>query len=54
MSDKDLTSFYTRKDILGNEYQPAQELRFTEIATFMRTPRVDSLEDVDIGIIEFF
>ena len=51
MSDKDLTAFYSRKDLLGNEYQPAQELRFTEIATFMRTPRVDTLEGVDIGII---
>ena len=51
MSDMDLSAFYSRKDILGNEYQPAQELRFTEIATFMRTPRVETLEGVDIGII---
>ena len=51
MSKSDLQSFYTRRDILGEAYEPAQELRFTDIPTFMRTPRVDSLEDVDIGII---
>lgn len=47
----DLQDFYTRRDILGEPYQPAQELRFTDIPTFMRTPLVDSLADVDIGII---
>ena len=51
MSDNDLKSFYQRQDILGEVYEPGQEPRFTEIATFMRTPRVSSLEDVDIGII---
>ena len=51
MSESDLKSFYQRNDILGEAYDPIHELRFSEIPTFMRTPRLDSLADVDIGII---
>lgn len=51
MSDADLESFYSRRDILGEVYEPMQALRFTEIATFMRTPLVSDLAAVDIGII---
>ena len=51
MSAADIKAFYQRQDILGETYEPGQELRFTDIATFMRTPRVSSLDEVDIGII---
>ena len=55
MSDMDQDAghkaFYQRRDILGEVYEPGQEPRFTDIATFMRTPRVESLDEVDIGII---
>lgn len=47
----DIKAFYQRRDILGEVFEPGQELRFTDIATFMRTPRVESLDAVDIGII---
>jgi guanidinopropionase len=51
MSDTDLESFYQRTDLLGNHYNPARELRFAEIPTFMRAPLVRDLEQVDIGIV---
>jgi guanidinopropionase len=51
MADSDLKAFYQRQDILGEVYEPMQALRFTEIPTFMRTPLVNDLESVDIGII---
>ena len=51
MSNTDQKSFYQRKDIIGEPYEPMQAPRFTEVATFMRTPLVESLEGVDIGII---
>jgi len=51
MSSRDLKSFYQRRDILGESYEPMQGLRFTEVPTFMRTPLVEDLTDVDIGII---
>ena len=51
MSNADQKSFYQRKDIIGEPYEPMQAPRFTEVATFMRTPLVESLEGVDIGII---
>ena len=51
MSNKDLESFYQSTDLLGEAYNPAQELRFAEIPTFMRAPLVRDLEQVDIGIV---
>ena len=51
MSDRDLESFYQCTDLLGETYNPAGELRFTEIPTFMRAPLVRDLEQVDIGIV---
>ncbi|MDH3673277.1 MAG: agmatinase [Gammaproteobacteria bacterium] len=51
MSDNQLSAFYQRQDILGESYNPAQALRFTEVPTFMRTPMVSNLHGVDIGII---
>ena len=51
MADSDLKAFYQRQDILGEVYEPMQALRFTEIPTFMRTPLVNDLKSVDIGII---
>ncbi len=43
---------YRRPDIAGGgDYQPMQEPRYAEIATFMRAPLAASLENVDIGLI---
>ena len=35
----------------GDAYDPMQEPRFAEIATFMRAPLADSLDDLDIALI---
>ena len=51
MIKSDLASFYQSTDLLGETYNPAQELRFAEISTFMRAPLVRDLSQVDIGII---
>ena len=51
MSNTDQKDFYQRTDITGESYEPMQAPRFTEVATFMRTPLVESLDGVDIGII---
>lgn len=51
MVKKDLADFYRSTDLMGKDYNPSQELRFTEIATFMRVPLVRDLEQTDIGII---
>jgi len=51
MSNADQKGFYQRTDITGEPYEPMQAPRFTEVATFMRTPLVESLDGVDIGII---
>lgn len=48
---KDISGFYQRTNILGETYEPMQTLRHTEIPTFMRTPFVTDLSQVDIGII---
>ena len=50
MTDQTIKAFYQRQDILGETYDPMQQLRFTELATFMRVPSVNHLTDVDIGI----
>ena len=51
MSNTEQKDFYQRTDITGEPYGPMQAPRFTEVATFMRTPLVESLDGVDIGII---
>jgi guanidinopropionase len=51
MDKADLENFYQTTGLLGEPYNPALELRFAEIATFMRAPLVRDLEQVDIGII---
>ena len=43
--------FYNKKKHDGDEHNPMSEPRFTEIATFMRAPLVESLDEVDIGLI---
>ena len=44
--------FYTKKPpVIGDEHDPMSEPRFSEIATFMRAPLVESLDNVDIGLI---
>ena len=43
--------FYKKKRPDGDERNPMSEPRFTEIATFMRAPLVESLDHVDIGLI---
>src|SRR6266852_6559935 len=41
-----------KSDVVGSDhYDPMQEPRYTEIATFMRAPLARSLVDVDIGLI---
>ena len=37
--------------VTGESYDPRFQPRFTEIATFMRAPMAESLDDVDIGLI---
>ena len=51
MASTEHRSFYQRRDITGESYEPMQGLRFSEVATFMRTPQVSDLSEVDIGII---
>ena len=51
MASTEHRSFYQRRDITGETYEPMQGLRFSEVATFMRTPQVSDLSEVDIGII---
>jgi guanidinopropionase len=48
---KGIGNFYQQTNILGETYEPMQTLRHTEIPTFMRTPFVTDLSQVDIGII---
>ena len=43
--------FYKKKRSDGDERNPMSEPRFAEIATFMRAPLVESLDNVDIGLI---
>lgn len=40
-----------RPPVGGDKYDPMQEPRFSEIATFMRAPLADSLDNLDIGLI---
>jgi guanidinopropionase len=51
MNRKDLDAFYQTTDLLGQTYNPAKEVRFAEIPTFMRAPLMKDLSQVDIGII---
>ena len=44
--------FYSKKPPVGGDKgSPMREPRFTEIATFMRAPLAESLDNVDIGLI---
>ena len=44
--------FYSKKPpVGGDKVNPMGEPRFTEIATFMRAPLAESLDNVDIGLI---
>ena len=44
--------FYTKRSpVKGDKHDPMSEPRFAEIATFMRAPLADSLDNVDIGLI---
>ena len=44
--------FYSKKPPVGGDKgNPMREPRFTEIATFMRAPLAESLDNVDIGLI---
>jgi len=40
-----------RPPVGGDKYDPMQEPRFSEIATFMRAPLAESLDNLDIGLI---
>lgn len=41
-----------KKDVISGEfYDPQKRPRFNEIASFMRAPVAESLDDVDIGLI---
>ncbi|MES9815511.1 MAG: agmatinase [Candidatus Thiodiazotropha sp.] len=50
-SNKHIEAFYQARDILGESYNPSQSQRYSEVATFMRAPRMDDLSQVDIGLI---
>ncbi len=44
--------FYAKQSTIGGDpYDPMQEPRFAEIATFMRAPLAASLDAIDIGLI---
>ena len=44
--------FYTKRSpVKGDKHDPMSDPRFAEIATFMRAPLADSLDNVDIGLI---
>ena len=45
--------FYNKKKPDGDEHNPMSEPRFSEIATFMRAPLVESLDEVDIGYLRY-
>jgi len=48
VSDKN----YNKESAVGGDsYDPMQEPRFSEIATFMRAPLAESLDDLDIALI---
>ena len=52
MTDKKkLAGFYQSRNILGEDYNPMEMTRFTEVPTFMRAPQVKELSELDIGII---
>jgi len=52
MTDKEETgNFYQTRNILGEDYNPMDMVRFSEIPTFMRAPLVQDLSRVDIGVI---
>lgn len=47
-----MSELYTKYEPAGEgTYDPMQEPRYTEIATFMRAPLARHLEDVDVGLI---
>lgn len=47
-----MTRKYKKQSIVtGEQYNPTMEPRYTEIATFMRTPLADSLVDLDIALV---
>lgn len=52
MTDKEeIGNFYQTRNILGEDYNPMDMVRFSEIPTFMRAPLVQDLGRVDIGIV---
>jgi guanidinopropionase len=42
---------YKKTGVAGDSYEPMKEPRYAEIATFMRAPLADRLDEVDIGLI---
>ena len=48
---EDISNFYRARNILGEDYNPMDMVRFSEVPTFMRAPQVHNLDEVDIGII---
>lgn len=46
-----MTSYKKTSPVTGQPYEPMKEPRFAEIATFMRAPLAQSLEDLDIALI---
>lgn len=43
---------YEKRSVVGNDsYDPMQEPRYADIATFMRAPLASSLDDLDIALI---
>jgi guanidinopropionase len=52
MTDKnEIGQFYQTTNILGENYNPMEMVRFSEVPTFMRAPLVKDLSHVDIGMI---
>jgi len=44
--------FYNKRPVVGTgNYDPMHEPRFTEIATFMRAPLAESLDNLDIALV---
>ncbi len=47
MTDQTIKAFYQRQDILGETYEPMQQLRFTELATGVRRVTVSLASPID-------
>ena len=47
-----MSNFYLRRSpVTGESYDPMKQPRYSEVATFMRTPMASSLDELDIALV---